>query len=147
MAMQEIQDNVSPAWAPRWPHSAPATVVPSSGTVPPSKSQPMPWWGLAGVAVGLVGLVAGIVSLVLFLGFRSTAMTEIARLGQTLATVRSQAARNASSYQGLAGQANGLGGMISPLLPLGKYTAVCTTDLTGSHGPAAYYFPCTEVRP
>ena len=145
--MQDIHDNAGQPWASRWPPSAPATVVPSSGTVHPGMSQAMPWWGLAGVAFGIVGLAAGIVSLVLFLGFRGTAMTEISHLGQALAAVRSQGAQNASSYQGLAGQANGLGGMISPLLPLGKYSAVCTTDLTGSHGPAAYYFPCTEVHP
>jgi hypothetical protein len=144
--MQEVQDNAGQPWAPRWPNAA-ATVVPSTRTIHPGKSPPMPWWGLAGVAFGIVGLVAGIVSLVLFLGFRSTSMTEIQHLGQALAAVRSQGAQNASGYQGLTGQVNGLGAMISPLQPLGKYSAVCTTDLTGSHGPAAYYFPCTEVRP
>jgi hypothetical protein len=145
--MQEISDNVGQPWAARWPNVAP-TIHPAAGTAHQGKGrQSMPWWGLAGVAFGLVGLLAGIVSLVLFLGFRSTAMTEIQHLGQSLAAVRSQSAQNTNSYQGLAGQANGLGGMISPLLPLGKYSTVCTTDLTGSHGPAAYYFPCTDDRP
>jgi hypothetical protein len=143
--MQEIQDNFGQGWASRWPNSAP-TILPASGK-PRRGMPPMPWWGLAGVAFGIVGLVAGIVSLLLFLGFRSDAMTQIQHLGQTVTAVRAQEAQDASGYQGLAGQVNGLGGMISPLRPLGKYATVCSTDLTGSHGPAAYYFPCTEDKP
>jgi hypothetical protein len=38
-----------------------------------------------------------------------------------------------------------VGNLLAPVLPL--TTTVCSTDLTGVHGPATYWFACSDKNP
>jgi hypothetical protein len=60
--------------------------------------------------------------------------------GQVQAAEAKQAAE-ASTYSGLSGK---LGNLTSVV---GEFPEICTQDLTGSDGPAAFYFLCTDHKP
>jgi type VII secretion effector (TIGR04197 family) len=102
-------------------------------------------WAAAGAYItAALGLDIAIAVTALFLSHRETAATQISHLRQALSTAQSAQPKSDSSLSGLAGKVTGIDNALAALAP---YSTVCSQDLTGPNGPAAFYFPCTDQKP
>jgi hypothetical protein len=58
-----------------------------------------------------------------------------------------QISKVASSNASLSQQVSGLDSSVNSVLPLSRYTGVCSQYLTGANGgPQTFYFPCTAQK-
>jgi len=62
-------------------------------------------------------------------------------LRQALSTAQSAQSKSESS---LSEKVTGIDNALAALAP---YSTVCSQDLTGPNGPAAFYFLCTDQKP
>ena len=99
-------------------------------------------------AIAVLALVAVAVTLAMFLSYKGSASAQLAQMRRQLTTTSQELknawSANASSYNGLSGKVSSLGTVVGSLA---NYAMVCTQDLTGQNGPAAFYFPCTDQKP
>ena len=63
---------------------------------------------------------------------------------QALSTAQSAQSKSDSSLSSLSGKVTGIDNALAALAP---YSTVCSQDLTGPNGPAAFYFLCTDQKP
>jgi type II secretory pathway component PulM len=99
-------------------------------------------------AIAVLALVAVAVTLAMFLSYKGSASAQLAQMRRQFTTMsqelKNARSANASSYNGLSGKVSSLGTVVGSLA---NYGMVCTQDLTGQNGPAAFYFPCTDQKP
>jgi len=102
-------------------------------------------WAAAGAYItAALGLGIAIAPTELFLSYRETAATQISQLRQALSTAQSAQSKSDSSLSSLSGKVTGIDNALAALAP---YSTVCSQDLTGPNGPAAFYFLCTDQKP
>lgn len=136
-----------PSGAPPHPvNYMPAGHEPPVPPAPPRASAPT--W--AKVAIG--SLIVVVVALAAMMGVGFSYLMSVKHTAATGATEISQLQKQMSStsftehndYTTLNGKIIGLNQSLAPVL---TYSTVCTQDLTGASGPAAYYFMCTNTKP
>jgi hypothetical protein len=102
-------------------------------------------WATAGAYItAALGLGIAIAVTALFLSYRGTVATQMSQLRQALSTAQSAQSKSDSSLSGLSGKVTGIDNALAALAP---YSTICSQDLTGPNGPAAFYFPCTDQKP
>jgi hypothetical protein len=102
-------------------------------------------WATAGAYItAALGLGIAIAVTALFLSYRGTVATQMSQLRQALSTAQSAQSKSESSLSGLSGKITGINNALAALAP---YNTVCSQDLTGPSGQAAFYFLCTDQKP
>src|SRR5437773_10012807 len=91
-----------------------------------------------------LGLGIAIAVAALFLSYRGTVAAQMSQLRQAPSTAQSAQPKNDSSLSGLAGEVTGIDNALAALAP---YSKICSQELTGPNGPAAFYFLCTDQKP
>jgi hypothetical protein len=102
-------------------------------------------WATAGAYItAALGLGIAIAVTALFLSYRGTVATQMSQLRQALGTAQSAQSKSDNSLSGLSGKVTGIDNALAALAP---YSKICSQDLTGPNGPAAFYFLCTDQKP
>lgn len=102
-------------------------------------------WATAGAYItAALGLGIAIAVTALFLSYRETVTTQMSQLRQALSTAQSAQSKSNSGLSGLSGKVTGIDNALAALAP---YSTICSQDLTGPNGPAAFYFLCTDQKP
>jgi hypothetical protein len=102
-------------------------------------------WATAGAYItAALGLGIAIAVTALFLSYRGTVATQMSQLRQALSTAQSAQSKSDSSLSALSRKVTGIDNVLAALVP---YSKICSQDLTGPNGPAAFYFLCTDQKP
>src|SRR6266567_6347380 len=97
-------------------------------------------WATAGAYItAALGLGVAIAVTALFLSYRETVATQMSQLRQALSTAQSAQSAQSKSDSSLSDLSGRVTGIDNALAALAPYSTVCSQDLTGPNGPAAFY--------
>lgn len=141
--------------SPNWPYDQQqlvSTVAPGSAsgvvTIHPKRVR---WAQIAPYLAALVGVAVATAALALFLTWKGSMQAQVSQLRHEVASTQAQLSAAADSGQSqlsrLSRHVASMSTAVNAItLQVGPFRQVCTTDLTGPNGPAAFNFPCRQGR-
>jgi hypothetical protein len=119
-----------------------------TATIRATRPQRPDWMVIAACVFGTAGFAVGVTVLVMLLITEGSVNTQLARLKHQIAGTSTQISKIRDADSSLSQQVGDLGNSVNSVLPLSRYTSICSQYLTGANGgPQTFYFPCSSQRP